>query len=189
MADNKVRFGVSNARYALETDEGFASWVRIPGTVQIQIEPQESQNDFYADNMVYFTQLGAASDQITIEIADLNDQAKIDLLGYVNDTTAGGLILPVNAKRKSFALGFQVEGDETTLRVCVYGGKLGRPSNTYSTTTDSTEPETMSIEGKFAGKTFTVNGVEEPYLYFTAKTGDDAFDAFFTQVPQPGVGA
>ena len=103
---NIVRFGVSNARYSLETETGFGAWNRIPGTVQIQVEPQESNNDFYADNMVYFTQLGAASDQVTIEIADLPDQAKIDLLGYVRKEDGAGLLLPVNAKRKRFALSF-----------------------------------------------------------------------------------
>lgn len=183
MADNKIHFGVSNARYALETDEGFGSWVRIPGTVQIQLEPQESQSDFYADNMLYYTQNGAASDQVTIEIADLNDQAKIDLLGYEEQN--GGLALPVNSKRNKFALGFQVEGDETTLRTVVYGGILNRPSDTHSTTTDSTEPETMSIEGKFSGKTFTVSGEEKAYLHFTKKTGDDGFDTFWSAVPTP----
>lgn len=185
----KVRFGVSNARYALETESGFGSWVSIPGTVQIQLEPQESQSDFYADNMNYFTQNGASSDQVTIEIADLADQAKIDLLGYERDEVSGGLVLPVNSVRKPFALGFQVEGNETKLRVVVYGGTLNRPSMTHSTTTESTEPETMSIEGKFAGKTFTVNGEDKPYLYFTVTdAGDkhDAFDKFWTAVPEPG---
>lgn len=186
---NKVRFGVSNARYALETDEGFGSWVRIPGVVQIQLEPQESQSDFYADNMNYFTQAGAASDNITLEIADLADQAKVDLLGYVQDSTSGGLVLPVNATRKSFALGFQVEGDETKLRIVIYGGKLNRPSMTHSTTSDTTEPETMSIEGKFSGKVFTVGGEDVPYLYLTTTDEGDthtAYDAFWTAVPTPG---
>lgn len=183
---NKVRFGVSQARYALETEEGFGNWNRIPGAVQIQVEPQESNNDFYADNTVYFTQLGAASDQITVEIADLTDQAKIDLLGYVRKAEGAGLLLPVNAKRKRFALCFQVEGDEKALRVCVYGGTLGRPSNTFSTTTDSTEPETMSIEGTFGGRNFVVDKKEESYLYYTSLEGDSDFADFFTAVPMPG---
>lgn len=183
---NIVRFGVSNARYALETETGFGAWNRIPGTVQIQVEPQENNNDFYADNMVYFTQLGAASDQVTIEIADLPDQAKIDLLGYVRKEEGAGLLLPVNAKRKRFALSFQVEGNEEALRICVYGGTLGRPSNTYSTTTDSTEPETMSIEGTFAGRVFVVDSKEESFLYYTSKEGDSDFEGFFTNVPMPG---
>lgn len=187
MADNTVRFGVSNSRYALEKEDGtYDSWNRIPGTVQVQIEPQESQSDFYADNMVYFIQNGAASDQVTIEIADLTDQAKIDLVGYVRKADGAGLLLPVNAKRKSFAYGFQVQGDEKNLRVCIYGGKLNRPSNTYSTTTDSTEPSTMSIEGRFAGKTFLVEGEEEPFLYYVSVEGDSDYDTFWDAVPLAG---
>lgn len=186
VADNKVRYGASNARYAVLGANGtYGSWVQIPGTVQIQIEPQESQSEFYADNMLYYLFNSAASDNVTLEIADLLDQAKIDLIGYVRKATGAGLLLPVNAKPKEFALGFQVEGDTKALRVCIYGGKLNRPSNTYQTTNASTEPTTMSITGKFAGTKFTINGVETPYLYYTSMEGDSDYDDFFTTVPTP----
>ena len=184
MADNKIRFGVSNARYALVTETGYGEWKRIPGAVNIQIEPQETQTDFYADNKVYFTQAGAASDQVTIEIADLGDTGKIDLLGYKR--VGGGLALPVNSDRKEFVLGFQVEGDITPLRVNIFGGKLNRPSNTYSTKNETVEPSTMSIEGRFNGATFTVDGEEEAYLYHTAQQGDDAFATWWDEVKTPG---
>lgn len=180
---NKIRFGVSNARYALKTAQGYGEWKRLPGAVTINIEPQESQSDFYADNMVYFTQNGAASDQVTIELADLTNQAKIDLLGY--EQVNGGLALPVNYMPKEFVLGFQVEGNETTLRVNIFGGKLNRPSESHGTKTETTEPQTLSIEGRFNGDTFTVNNVEKAYLYFTGVTGDDNFDTWWTAVKTP----
>lgn len=184
MADNKIRFGVSNARYALKTAEGYGEWKRIPGAVQIQLEPQEDQTDFYADNIVYFTTVGSASDQVTIELADLPDQAKIDLLGYKK--IGDNLALPVNYQPNEFALGFQVEGNETALRINVFGGKLRRSSETHSTKNDTTEPETMSFEGRFNGDTFVVDGEEEAYLYHTAQTGSSDFDTWWNEVKTPG---
>ena len=181
---NKVRFGVSNARYALKTATGYGEWKRIPGAVQIQLEPQESQNDFYADNENYFQQPGSASDQVTIELADLPDTAKVDLLGWreVN----GNLGLPVNYKPNEFVLGFQVEGDETTLRVNVFGGKLTRASETHSTKEDTTEPETQSYEGTFSGAKFVVDTEEEPWLYYTTTSDKTDYATWWDEVKMPG---
>jgi len=181
---NKVRFGVSNARYALKTSDGFGEWKRIPGAVQIQLEPQESNNDFYADNENYFTSPGAASDQVTIELADLPDSAKIDLLGYKQ--VNGNLALPVNYKPSEFVLGFQVEGDETTLRVNVFGGKLTRSSETHSTKEDTTEPETQSYEGTFKGAKFVVDSEEEAYLYYSTTSDKDDYSTWWDEVKTPG---
>lgn len=192
MADNKVRFGASNVRYALETDEGFGEWKRLAGTVQISFDPQGSQNTFYADNTGYFISNGAATDSISIELADLTDEAKVDLLGFVQDEVSGLLYEPVNSVRKPFALGFQVEGDATTLRGVRYGGTLNRPSEAHNTTTDSTDPDTLTIEGTFVGKTFVVGGEDVPVLgaaCTNAGETHDAYDNFWTKVPQPGVAA
>jgi phi13 family phage major tail protein len=192
MADNKVRFGISNVRYALETEDGFGEWKMLAGAVQVSFEPQGSQNIFYADNYGYYVQNPAAQDQISIELADLTDEAKQDLLGYVLDETSGLLLEPVNAVRKPFAMGYQVEGDGTILRGVRYGGTLARPSEAHNTTSDSTDPDTLTVEGTFVGKTFTVDGNEVPVIAAAVQNkGDqlDAFNAFWEAVPQPGIAA
>ncbi len=191
MAENKVRFGASNVRYALEDGQGgYGQWKRLAGTVQISFEPQGSQNTFYADNVGYFISNGSSSDTISVEIADLTDQAKIDLLGYKQDATSGLLYEPVVSERKPFALGFQVEGDANHMRGVRYGGTLNRPSEAHNTTTDSTDPDTLTIEGTFVGKTFTVGGEEIPILGAActdAGETHDAYDKFWKAVPVPGV--
>jgi len=190
MADaNKVRFGVSNARYAVKGENGYGTWKTLAGAVQVQFAPQGSQNIFYADNMGYYVQNPAAQDQITIELADLTDQAKIDLLGYVQDATSGLLYEPINAKRKEFAFGYQVEGDGTTLRGVRYGGTLSRINETHNTTNESSNPDTQSIEGTFVGDTFTI-GNEEVGIIGAACTNAGethaAYDGFWKAVPVPG---
>lgn len=191
MADNKVRFGASNVRYALENEDGtFGDWKRLAGTVQIAFEPQGNQNTFYADNVGYFISNGASSDSITVELADLTDEAKQDLLGYVMDDESGLLYEPVVSVRRPFAMGYQVEGDLDKLRGVRYGGTLNRPSESHNTTTDSTDPDTISIEGTFVGKTFTINGEDVPILGAACKSSaenHDAYDSFWNAVPQPGV--
>ena len=182
-----VRFGISNVRYALETATGFGEWKRLAGAVQVSFEPQGSQNTFYADNGGYYSSNPPSSDQITIELADLTEQAKIDLLGYrkIDDK----LCEPVVAKRTRFAMGFQVEGNGTTLRGVRYGGTLARPSQSHNTTTDSTDPDTITIEGTFLGRKFVVANEEELWLSLaTTNEGDThaTYDSFWEAVPTPG---
>lgn len=162
-----------------------ACWLRLH-----RVLPAGFPEIFYADNMGYYTASAAATDQISIELADLTDQAKVDLLGYVQDDTSGLLYEPVNAIRKPFAFGYQVEGDGNTLRGVRYGGTLSRPTESHSTTTDSTDPDTFTIEGTFVGKTFTINGDDVPIIGAACTNAGDthlAYDKFFTVVPQPGV--
>jgi hypothetical protein len=120
----------------------------------------------------------------------MTDQAKIDLLGYIQDSTSGLLIEPVNAKHATFAMGYQVEGDGNTLRGIKYGCTLNRPTEERNTTTDSTDPDTLTIEGTFVGKTFTVNGEEMAILGAACTDAGEthtAYDNFWTKVPVPGV--
>ena len=188
---NKVRFGVSHVVFAVEADGVLANeWVDLAGAVQISFTPQNSSNVFYADNMGYYTTTGAASDEFSIELADMTDEAKIALLGYIQDATSGMLIEPVNAKHATFAMGYQVEGDGNTLRGIKYGCTLNRPTEERNTTTDSTDPDTLTLDGTAMGKEFTVGGEKVSVLgaYCTdAGTTHTAYDKFYTKPAQPGV--
>ena len=135
---------------------------------------------------------GAASDEFSIELADMTDQAKRDILGYIVDEVSGLSIEPVNAEHKTFAMGYQVEGDGNVLRGIKYGCTLNRPSEEHNTTTDSTDPDTLTLDGTAIGKTFTVDGEPIPVLGgYCTNAGDShlAFDKFYTKPPQPGVAA
>lgn len=190
-ATNKVRFGASRVVYAIETDGVIANeWKELAGAVQISFTPQNSSNTFYADNMGYYMTSGAASDEFSIELADMTDEAKQDILGYIVDSVSGLNIEPVNAQHKTFAMGYQVEGDGNILRGVKYGCTLNRPSEEHNTTTDSTDPDTLTLEGAAIGKTFTVDGEPIPVLGGYCTNGGEthaAFDAFYNKPPQPGV--
>ena len=189
--NNKVRFGASRVMYALEDDNGDlqSTWYPLAGAVQIGFTPQNDSNTFYADNSGYYITTGAASDEFSIELADMTDQAKQDLLGFIEENTSGLYVEPVNAKHKTFAMGYQVEGDGHTLRGVKYGCTLNRPSEEHNTTTDSTDPDTLTLEGSAIGKTFEIDGEPVPVLgaYCTdGGTSHDAFDNFYEGCPIPG---
>lgn len=189
--NNKVRFGASRVVYALEDDNGDiqGTWKSLAGAVQISFSPQNDSNTFYADNSGYFITTGAASDEFSIQLADMTDEAKADLLGFLSEDTSGLNIEPVNAKHQTFAMGYQVEGDGNTLRGVKYGCTLNRPSEEHNTTTDSTDPDTLTLDGSAIGKTFTIGGEPIPVLgAYCTDAGDshDAFDSFYDGCPIPG---
>lgn len=188
---NKVRYGLSKVYYALwdEDQSKYSTPVPMAGSVSINFDPQGSQNQFYADNVIYFTSNPSASDSGSLVIADMNDQAMIDLLGYVRDSVTGILYEPTNAKHPTFAMLYQKEGDGNTLRGVRYNVTLSRPSESANTTTDSVEPQTITLDYTAIGRDFVVNGETVNILKaHVTDAGDehDAFDAWFTDIVVPG---
>ena len=98
--ENKVVYGLENAYYAKLTfgDGGtptFATPVRLPGAVELSLEPQSNEVTFAADNDAnYFQEEENSADGTMIEYAD--------------------------AKFSPFALLFQFDGDKTKTRHVLY---------------------------------------------------------------------
>ena len=148
-ANNKIKFGLSNVYYAVATiaADGSATYgapVRIPGAVNLSLEPQGENTPFYADNIVYYTSANNAGYEGDLEIALIPESFKKDVLGYAEDTN-GILYEDVDAKAKNFALLFQFEGDVKAVRHVLYNCTATRPSIASETKTDSTEPTTETI--------------------------------------------
>ena len=148
-ANNKIKFGLSNVYYAVATiaADGSATYgtpVRIPGAVNLSLEPQGENTPFYADNIVYYTSASNAGYEGDLEIALIPESFKKDVLGYAEDTN-GILYEDVDAKAKNFALLFQFEGDVKAVRHVLYNCTATRPSIESETKTDSAEPTTETI--------------------------------------------
>lgn len=192
MAEGKVQFGIARVAYALDNEDGTvgSEWKFIPGAVTLSFDPQGDTSIFYADNGGYYTSAGAATDEFSLEIARFTQEAKHDLLGWVDDETSGGHFEPINAKQPSFTLGFQYEGDTDTMRAVKYGCTANRPTEEHNTTEENVDPDTMTLDGQAIGKTFTVDGEEVSYIggvWFSSDSDRAGFDAFYTAPPQPGV--
>lgn len=188
---NKVRFGLSNVHYALyDEDQGtYGTPKPLAGAVNISFDAQGSQNNFYADNVIYYVSNPAANDTGSLEIADMTDDALIDLLGYERDATNGILMEPTTIKHPTFALLYQQEGDGNTKRGVRYNVTMNRPSESAATTTDSVDPQTMTLDYTAVGRDFTVNGEKRNIIKAqVTDSGDDhaAYDAWFNTVVCPG---
>ena len=164
MSDSKgVRFGISNAHYALYTEgEGgamgtYATPVAMQGATALTLTPQGNTWTFYADNIAYETGSSNTGYEISLTIAVMGDQAKIDLLGYATD--ANGVVYePASAESKSCAFLWEFGGSKVKKRGLLYNVKFTRPTVTGNTETDSVDPDTDELTGVAIGRDITIGG-------------------------------
>lgn len=146
---NKVKFGLSNVYYAIATiaANGSASYgtpVRIPGAVNLSMDPVGDAVKFYADNIAFFKNTPNAGYEGTLEIALVPDSFRKDVLGDIEDAN-GVLTENANAPAVSFALLFQFEGDTEGTRHMLYNCSAARPSVASATKEESIEVQTETL--------------------------------------------
>lgn len=164
MSDSKgVRYGISNAHYALYTDgQGsalgtYATPVAMPGATQLTLTPQGNTWTFYADNIAYETGSSNTGYEVSLTIAVIGDQAKIDLLGYAADSN-GVVYEAADSEPKSCAFLWEFDGSKVKKRGLLYNVKFNRPTETGNTKTDSVDPDTDELTGVAIGRDITVGG-------------------------------
>lgn len=149
MAENKVNFGITNVYYAKATYSGgavsYGSTKRINGAVLLSLSANSSDNTFYADNIQYWKSSASQGYTGTIEFARLSEDFRKDILGETVDTN--GVILETSSDTTNpFALIFQVEGDEDEEMRLLYYCTVTRPPMNANTMTDSTSPDTVTLD-------------------------------------------
>jgi phi13 family phage major tail protein len=145
MANNKVKFGLSNCYMAVINNDGtYGNPIAIPGAVNLSLEPQGDTNDFYADNYIYFTSTANQGYEGDLEIALIPDTIRTSIMGETVDSN-GAYIETANDTFKNFAFGFQVEGDVKARRFWYYNCSMTRPTNASATIEASKEPQTETL--------------------------------------------
>lgn len=124
MATNKVTFGLKNVRYALATQDEDGEWTfgdskALPGAQELSTEVIGGSQSVYADDSVIATLVQNAGRNISLKITEIPDEFKTDVLGY-KKLTNGNLVEVTNATVKTFALGFEFQGDVKARRVWFY---------------------------------------------------------------------
>ena len=180
---NKVEFGISNLHIGTYTVGTSGTAVlgtpyHQAGAVSFSPEQSSENNEFYADNIVYWSEYSEGSFEGDLTVALFDDAFKTQFLGYVN-LTNGGIANVKNATKPNVYIAFQVEGDAEARRVIFYNCTLGTITREFATIEDTKEPATESIGVTCVGDNAT--GVMRAVL----KPGDSGYTALFTSPTAP----
>lgn len=188
MATNKVRFGLEQAYYALIDEQGkFGTPKPLKGAVSLTLNAEGNSSVFYADNCPYVPFSTNAGYTGEIEIAVLEDEDAVALLGEVK--AANGIVYEDSAAQpKHFALLFQTIGNVHDKRYAFYDCTLSRPSMNANTTTDSTDPDTTTLSFTSIPREMEIGGaavkVTKGVIENTTE-GKAIYDAWYTTVQTP----
>lgn len=180
---NKVLFGFSDLYIGTYTvaQNGTVTMgapYHQPGAVGFSPAANSDRNDFYADNIAYYTTYGNNAYEGDLVVAMFDDAFKTQFLGYVQ-LADGGLARVKNAAKPNVYIAFEVQGDFEKRRIIFYNGSLGDISREYATIEETTTPQTESIPVTFFGDNET--GVTK-VVY---KESDAGFATLFTAPPAP----
>lgn len=146
---NKVKYGLKNVYYAVATiaSNGTATYatpVAWPGAVSLSLDRDDNVEEFYADNIVYFTSGETSGYSGTFESALIPDSFRENVLGEVKD---GKNVYFENASAETvhFALLFEFNGDDTAAKHVLYNCTASFPSVASETVNETVTPITETI--------------------------------------------
>lgn len=183
---NKVQYGFRNVVYSIITEsEGqitYATPVKMnqdgAGAISVALSPVGDANDFYADDIIWFSETPNQGYEGDLVMTKITDAFKKDVLGMIEDSN-GALIENADATYKKFAIGFEVQGNEKPTRTWYYYCSVSRPSDEANTKEVSTTP---------AQKTLTLKVMPRPtdmavkISMTKSATNETAFNGFFDAV-------
>lgn len=187
---NKVVFGIRNVHYAIydSTAGTYGTPVAVPGAVKLALTREGNSDKFYADDGTYVAFETNAGYTGELEMAYAPAQMLIDLVGYVKDSH-GIVIEDADAIGKPFALLYEVSSNVSPDRFAFYECTLSRPENEANTRTDSTDPDTQTLNVTMVPHQFPWGKDETKRVvkgYVTNDTeGASAFASWFTSVTVP----
>lgn len=176
---NKVKFGLKNVHYAVITELAgaitYGTPVKIPGAVNLVLNPKGDKSEFYADDMAYFVATANQGYEGTLEMALLPDEFRIAVLKDKKDANdvifedSKALPIPI-------ALLYEFAGDVKATRHVNYNVAVARPNIESGTQGATIDP-----------KTDTLNIIASPASdtgYVKAKMiqGTPEYEAFYSEV-------
>lgn len=176
---NKVKYGLKNVHYAVITETDgvitFGTPVRIPGAVNLALNPKGDKTDFPADDGMYFSTTANQGYEGSLEIALVPDHFRIAVLGEKADKN-GVLFEDANAIPKNIALMHEFTGDVEATRHVNYNVSVARPAIESATKGASIEPATDTID-------ITASpAMDTGFVKSKAKVGDVGYSTFYDSV-------
>ena len=113
---NKVTFGLKNVHYAIATPGQDDSWTygeskKLKVAQELTAEVISGKTDVYADDRILATLVSNSGSNISLKLTQVSDDFKVDVLGYERDAN-NNLVEIVNHRNKTFALGYEIQGDD-----------------------------------------------------------------------------
>ena len=192
MPDNKVKYNLKNAHYALLTFGAddvpqFGTPVPMPGSVSISLDANGEPENFYADGIAYYVINNNMGYEGDLELALIPESFRTDVLGEKLDAN-GVLVEDSNTELAAFALLFEFDGDRKHIRHVLYNCSASRPGIEGKTNEDSKEVQT---------ETLTIKATPLPDGKVKAKTGNTTnqtayngwYDAVYLPEPEPAADA
>lgn len=184
MADsNKVLFGFSDlyvGTYTVAQDGTVTLGTPYHQKGAVGFSPEESNDkeDFFADNISYYTSYNTGKYEGDLTVAKFDDEFKKNFLGYVG-LDDGGLAQVKGASKPNVYIMFEIQGDVQARRVIFYNGTFGPITREYNTIEENRTPQTEAIATTITGDNKT--GITK----VTYNKGDDGYDTLFTNPPVP----
>lgn len=185
MAENKVKFGLTNVYYALitEGENGAVTYgtpKRLLGGVNLSLAAQGENSEFYADNILFYATAANTGYQGDLEVARIPQSFRQDVLKEVVDAETGVMYENAAAEPARFALLFQFDGDQHAVRHVMYDCTVTRPSVASQTTTNVKEPNTDTMQITAVPRS---DGIVKGST--TDKTPEATYNDWFTNVVVP----
>lgn len=191
----KVVFGLKNVKYAVWTDGvdgaagSYGPWKTLTeGAVSLTADVESNSTDFYANDTVYAVLEAVTKESGSIEMAYLREDVKKEIFGYVDDETSGLTYVTTEPKSITVALGYEVSGNEGKMRGVRYNVTFSFPQENANTMTESTSPDTVTMNYNAVGRDFKIGDVTKNVLKAHVLESDaKAYTRFFDKVQIPGV--
>ena len=180
---NKIRYGLKNVHYAVLGQSGYGTPVAWPGAVSLTLNREGADSsDFYADDGIYYT-FGAVNGGYSgdLEMAFLPDSIAQALLGEVSSD--GGSFELASKEPVEFALMCEMQGNDSSIGLVLYGCKASRPNTTANTKGENPSADTQTLNIRIAGHDYTIDGTSERVIKFKK---EGVTSSFFSAVPTPG---
>ncbi len=146
---NKVRLTIKNAHIApitgyAGTVPAYETPIPVPGTVNLDLAPVGELTKFYADGVVYWQGEANNGYEGDWEIALFPEELLEKIWKNEKVTTDNVYIENATVTTAAFALLFEIVGDTSARKYCLYNCTATRPNTGAGTSTENLEPQTQS---------------------------------------------
>ena len=148
---NKIKYNLKNVHVAklTKSDAGVYSYgtpKSLPGAVSLSLDSEGEASPFFADGVVYFRSVTNNGYSGDLEIALIPDWFREEILSETKDDNGVLIETANNVSPVYFALLFEFDGDQRTIRHVLYNCTVSsRPTVESSTKEDTIEPGTETL--------------------------------------------